>query len=120
MRVLNKFRITEIDGKRFANRSGDLNKIHLDDIIGYNSIYGEKICHGCNILIKTLGLIFKKEINITKYNHINVNFIKYFKYKKNIIVKKKDNKYIISQEKINKSKLFIEKKRPAYFKGIKS
>ena len=110
MRVLNKFRVTEIDGKRFANRSGDLNNIHLDDIIGYNSIYGEKICHGCNILIKTLDLIYKKEKNITKFNHINVKFIKYFKYKKNIFVIKKDNKYIISQEKINKSKLFIEKK----------
>ena len=37
------FKISKSEGIKFAKKSGDFNKIHLDDIEGYNSIYGEKI-----------------------------------------------------------------------------
>ena len=47
--VLSPVKIKE--GKTFAKLSGDNNKIHTDDLIGYNSLFGEKICHG--VLIDT-------------------------------------------------------------------
>ena len=39
-----EFKITNQEGRSFAKVSGDHNLIHLDDIIGYNSLFGEKIC----------------------------------------------------------------------------
>ena len=41
------------DGIKYAKISGDYNKIHLDNLEGYNSIYGEKICHD-GFIIKAL------------------------------------------------------------------
>ena len=37
------FKITELMGKKYFKKSGDFNKIHLYDKIGYNSIFGQKI-----------------------------------------------------------------------------
>jgi len=48
--------ITHADGKRYAKQSGDKNLIHTDEISGYNSIYGEKICHGSKVLDKYLKI----------------------------------------------------------------
>ena len=39
-----------ITRKKFSELSGDNNLIHLDDLIGYNSIFGEKICNGCLVI----------------------------------------------------------------------
>ena len=43
-------KISPLQGKSFSKISGDINQIHLKDISGYNSIFGEKICHGCLII----------------------------------------------------------------------
>ena len=45
------------EGVKFAQQSGDKNKIHLDYITGYNSQFGENIVHGSYLLIKFLTLI---------------------------------------------------------------
>ena len=43
-------------GKKFSEISKDKNKIHLDKIVGYNSIFGSNICLGCLILIKIIKI----------------------------------------------------------------
>ena len=40
------FKITEQMVKKYSKKSGDFNQIHLNDKVGYNSIFGQKIWHG--------------------------------------------------------------------------
>ena len=54
------FKISEKMGLNYAKKTGDYNKIHLDFNTGYNSIYGQKICHGCLVFQKTYKKIVKK------------------------------------------------------------
>jgi len=56
------FKIIDSEGLKYSKISGDNNPIHLDKLFGYNSIFGEKICHGCLVILK----FFK----ITKINNI--------------------------------------------------
>ena len=46
------FTITENEGLKYSKISGDYNKIHIDEKTGYNSIFGEKICHGTLVITK--------------------------------------------------------------------
>ena len=86
------FKITEQMGKKYSKKSGDFNQIHLNDKVGYNSIFGQKICHG-NLVVEK---IFKR-INFNKLNYRNctINFYSAFFYKKKIscfcILNKKNN-----------------------------
>lgn len=90
--------ISEKEGKHFSNLSGDKNKIHLDEVYGHNSIFGNKICHGCLVIIKFFEKI-KIQNLLSKYNNYNIyiNFIKHFKYKIKIKIKKKKNCYLFYQ-----------------------
>ena len=54
------FTISEKDGYKYSLKSGDKNPIHISNLYGYNSIYGEKICHGTLVLKRLLSLINKK------------------------------------------------------------
>lgn len=78
------FIISEKKGKNYAKKSGDYNLIHLNNKIGYNSIFGRKICHG-NLIIEK---IFHK-IRFTKipFNCCNINFFSPFFYEENITCK---------------------------------
>ena len=93
-----KFSISEKEGKNFAKLSGDKNKIHLDELYGYNSAFNSKICHGCLILIKFLKLIGIEKL-VSKYENYNIsiNFIRHFIYKNEISVVKKKNNFILRQ-----------------------
>ena len=51
------FIISEKKGINFSRISGDYNKIHLDELTGYNSMFGEKICHGCLVILKTFKIL---------------------------------------------------------------
>ena len=76
-------------GKIFAKRSKDFNKIHIDEIAGYNSVFGENICHGVLIL-----LVFLKKINFknSKFYTLKIKFNKPFFYNQKIsFLKKKIN-----------------------------
>ena len=64
----NIFKITDLDGKKYSSYSKDFNKIHLDNKVGYNSIYGEKICHGCFVFEKTIKSLFPNFLKIKKLN----------------------------------------------------
>ena len=84
--IENKFIITKKEGKTFSRISGDYNKIHIDEKIGYNSIFGSDICHGMLVVLKFLKKIkFKRE----KIFNINVKFNKPFFYNSEIIFKRK-------------------------------
>ena len=91
------FIIKKNEGFLFSKISGDNNKIHLDDVVGYNSIFGEKICHGCLVILKIFQIQnFRKFlINLDKF-HIKIKFNKHFSYEKKIIIKSKiSNKKLI-------------------------
>ena len=96
----NIINITDKNGFSYAKISGDFNSIHLNNLVGYNSIYGEKICHGCFVLEKFLKSIFKNNYKLNKKFNLNAVFEKYFKYNSDIkIVKLKNNKYSLKQRK---------------------
>ena len=48
----NHFKISQNNGKVFSSLSGDYNKIHIDELEGYNSMFGQNICHGSLVIIK--------------------------------------------------------------------
>ena len=100
--------ITHADGKKYAKQTGDKNLIHTDEISGYNSIYGEKVCHGSNVLDKFLKIFLKKKKNRLKY--IFIKFNKHLSYNKKIqIIKKKNNEIHLIQKKIPKATIFFGK-----------
>ena len=86
------FLINEERGYLYSLKSGDKNKIHTDNTIGYNSFFGEKIVHGTLILQTFLKLI-KVKNQFSKYNkfYIGINFLKHFSYNEKIIYKSKTN-----------------------------
>ena len=88
------FKITENEGLKYSKISGDYNKIHIDEKTGYNSIFGEKICHGTLVITKIFKLINLEKIikNQKKFN-INIEFYKHLKYRSKILVVKKKNQF---------------------------
>lgn len=74
---MKKFKISENQGYAYSIESRDKNKIHLDNLIGYNSIFNHKIVYGTLIFYKVL-----KQFNYKKLNQysIKIEFIKAFKY----------------------------------------
>ena len=89
---LNSFSFKKFEGMNFAKLSGDYNAIHINEMVGYNSIYGENIVHGSFVIFKFLKKIKLKD-NFTylkilfndaiKYNHrINIKKIRIYKKKK--------------------------------------
>ena len=89
---LNSFSFKKFEGMNFAKLSGDYNAIHINELVGYNSIYGENIVHGSFVIFKFLKKIKLKNnfsyIKIlfndaTKYNcKVNIKKIKIYKTKK--------------------------------------
>ena len=49
-----KFIITEKQGYKYSQKSGDRNNIHIDNFTEYNSFFGEKIIHGTLALQKII------------------------------------------------------------------
>jgi len=100
------FIIKKNDGILFSKISGDSNKIHLDDDVGYNSLFGEKICHGSLVLIKTFQILnLNKLIKDKDKNNIRIEFITHFCYNKKITIKYKILKKIIMFELFQSSDL---------------
>lgn len=86
-KIIKEFKISENQGYAYSLESGDKNKIHLDSLTGYNSIFNHKIVYGTLIFYKVLKqLSFEK---LQKYS-IKIKFIKAFKY--NLITKCKKTK----------------------------
>ena len=92
------FKITDKEGLNYSKISGDNNLIHLKNLEGHNSIFGEKICHGCLVIIKFFKIIkINSLLKKKKRLSIKVNFIKHVSYNQIIKIKKKNNTYSLNQ-----------------------
>ena len=83
------FKIDFKEGIYFSKFSGDKNQIHLNDLVGHNSIYGEKIVHGVYILLKFLKI---KNFDYKNMCKLSINFTGHASYDKKIFYKIKKNK----------------------------
>lgn len=83
------FKIDFKEGIYFSKFSGDKNQIHLSDLVGHNSIYGERIVHGVYILLKFLKI---SSLNYKNMCKLSVNFTGHASYNKKIFYKIKKNK----------------------------
>jgi len=84
------FFISDKQGYNYSIKSGDKNKIHLDDLTGYNSLFGQKVCHGTLVFQKVLELLkINKRLNRSNEFFIEIDFLKHFVYNKKIDIKKK-------------------------------
>ena len=93
------FTITENEGLKYSKISGDYNKIHIDEKTGYNSIFGEKICHGTLVITKIFKFInLEKIIKNQKKFSIDIKFFKHLKYCCEMSIIKKKNIYHVFQE----------------------
>ena len=95
-------KISEKQGANYSKDSGDKNKIHIDKIYGYNSIFGKNIVHGTLIISKFLKLIGLKKKN---FFLVDTDFREPFYYNLKIFVISKKHKsfakyYLVQENKI--------------------
>lgn len=96
---INEIIIRKKDGLRFAEKSGDFNKVHINEKFGYNSIFGENIVHGVLPII----IFFSKILNIKliAFSYCEINFKSPILYNEKIIVnvvkKKSYQEYLFTQ-----------------------
>ena len=104
------FKITENEGLNYSKVSKDKNKIHINNLVGYNSIFGQKICHGTLVVSKIFkNKDFKKIISSKKKFNIYIEFLNFIEYDKKLLIKKVKNKFYVIQNKKKKSILRYEK-----------
>tara|TARA_Y100000389_G_C17468728_1_gene528249 strand:- start:3277 stop:4548 length:1272 start_codon:yes stop_codon:yes gene_type:complete len=91
------FKISEKEGLNYAHESKDFNKIHIDEKYAYNSLYKQKIVHGCLLFLKVLNKLKLKSL-LKKNFKIKIIFFKPTKYNYKISLKIKKNKINIFQK----------------------
>ena len=100
--IRKRFIITQNLGKKFSTKSGDNNKIHINNDYAYNSIFGKKICFGSQILIESLKLLnisFKDNFSLK----VSFNQPAFYEIPINIIInKKKDSNQLIEIFQLNR------------------
>ena len=107
----NNFKISYKQGKIFSVLSEDFNKIHINEIVGYNSMFGQNICHGVLVIIMFLKL---QKINFYKIKNFKITFFQPFFYENKIKIKKKQNRYfhfLLEQDGIVKAELIFSKSK---------
>ena len=101
-------KINEKQGANYSKDSGDKNKIHIDKIYGYNSIFGKNIVHGTLIISKFLKLIGLKKKN---FFLVDADFREPFYYNLKTFVSSKNyksfTKYDLVQENVVKGSITI-------------
>ena len=105
------FVIKKKEGLKYSKISGDNNKIHIDELVGYNSTFGENICHGTLVVLK-----FFKKIKIHQFLNqkeflIDISFFKPLKYNKIITIKKKIILIFYISKKYYQQKLLLRTKQ---------
>ena len=106
------FKITEKQGHAYSLESKDKNKIHLDNLIGYNSIFNHKIVYGTLIFYKVLNQFNYKKLS--QYS-IKIQFKNAFKY--NVPIK--FNKKTIFQKNFGLANISFLRKNLFDFKNEK-
>ena len=105
------FKIRDDEGLKYSKISGDNNKINIDNLTGYNPIFGEKFFHVAHVLSKIFKNNFLKKIILFKKKfNIYYQFFDFIKHNKNIVVKKNKNKFNIFQKSKIKICILIHKK----------
>ena len=105
------FKIKEHEGLDYSKVSNDRNKIHIDKLVGYNSIFGKKICHGTLVVSKIFkNKEFRKIISAKKEFNIDINFLDFIEYDTNLLIKKAKNKFHVIQNKKKKINIIVRKK----------
>lgn len=99
----NTFLVTDRQGIQFSKISKDKNSIHTNDLVGYNSLFGKKICHGGLIFINIL-----KKLDLSKFKSKKIVFKAPFFYNSKIFIRKKGKKIILYQDEKIKSILYID------------
>jgi hypothetical protein len=99
------FKLSKSNGLNYAKKTGDFNKIHLDFTTGYNSIYGEEVCHGCSVFEKSLRILTKKYKKFKNKECIEINFLKHFSYNKNISIHQNQKNFLLQQNNITKAEI---------------
>jgi hypothetical protein len=113
------FKITEDEGLNYSKISKDKNKIHIDDLVGYNSIFGKKICHGTFVVSKIFkNKEFRKIISSNKEFNFHIHFFDFIEYDKNIIIKKIQNKFYVIQNNKKKINIIVRKKNNFFINNI--
>lgn len=102
---MKSFKINKTDGKKYSKVSGDVNQIHLNDLMGYNSIFGEKICHGTLILEKIIKIL---KLDKNFFFNLSISFEKHFTYDSKIELSK--NKKLVLQDNVVKAKITLNEK----------
>ena len=101
------FKITEDEGLSYSKVSKDRNKIHIDKLVGYNSIFGKKICHGTLVVSKILkNKKLKRILSSNKEFNIHFEFLDFIEYNLNLLIKNNKNKFYVIQNK--KKKLILQ------------
>ena len=112
------FKITEKEGLIYSKISKDKNKIHINSLAGYNSIFGEKICHGTLVISKIFKFReFSSLILSKKLFNIHIKFLDFIKYDENLQIQKLKNKYNVIQNKKIKIVILFNKKNTYLFNG---
>lgn len=110
------FKIAEYEGLNYSKVSKDKNKIHTNKLVGYNSIFGKKICHGTLVISKIFkNKEFKKIISLKKEFNICINFLDFIEYDKYLLIKKVKNKFYVTQNKKIKIDIKVRKKNNFLF-----
>ncbi len=86
--------------KKFANISGDKNKIHLNNKIAEQYFFRKPIVHGINLLLIVLCKFLLKK-NFKKIEYIKINFTNFCLNDEKFNIKFKKNSFLV-KSKINK------------------
>jgi len=113
------FKITEDEGLSYSKVSKDRNKIHIDKLVGYNSIFGKKICHGTLVVSKILkNKKLKRILSSNKEFNIHFEFLDFIEYNLNLLIKNNKNKFYVIQNKKKKINITVRKKNKFYINHI--
>ena len=102
------FLVTKKEGIKYSLLSRDNNKIHVDPSYGYNSLFGQNICHGTFIILNFLKKIkFHDKQNF----YMDISFRYPFFYNHKIFIKKKNKsqtQYSLLQGKKEKALISLD------------
>ena len=109
----NFFKISKNIGLKFAKKSRDQNPLHINEIYGHNSMYGENICHGVLVILNFLKS--NKKLLKKNFSKLSINFENPVFYNKKILIRKiNKNKYLLIQDRKKILEIFYDSHKTKY------